>query len=642
MSTALIPRSVYDRLSPEQQSLVGQHRVDNIEQHRPSLFSMICERRGWTPDYIEAINEPSYDELKDINEMVSRLHRVRMAGEKIVVLPDFDMDGITSGVLGWAGLAELGFDVELYVPDYRRGHDVTRAAVQELHERYPTATTVITCDGGVNSHEGMKRGKDLGLTMLVTDHHVQLEDDSPADVIVDPERRDETYAHPGICGAFVLYQVLMAYARAHARHKIDDIRMLRLFAGIGTVSDVMPLLYENRDLVRDSLSMLRMLWVPIPREDLVTEYDPEKSLLMILLRADQSHAPQYVSAFEGLAVCLQAFREQGKLRSGDDLDEGFYGFYLAPTFNSIRRIEGEMADAFGTFTEPTRAHKLERIKRVIEGNELRKELTIEHMAKLEEGEQPLAPWVWLTEAPTGMLGLMASKIMERTGFPVVVVRDEPDPGKRRGGSARSPVWFPIISTMTHAGFTAVGHENACGVRMGNAEELELFAAYMAQEATRIHDELQSDGTWLESQRADLVLGHRPECDGSLDDLDDLVDLALALDRMRPFGHGFAQPAFDLVVDLSRCSIEPLGEEEKHIKVVTRSGLRMLWWNSAEHLARLKEIASNPIPGRASVTFRAELRHRVFMGHERVEAQIEEMVQAPDENDGGWGDDWGDS
>lgn len=593
---------------------------------QPSLFSLLCQRRGWTPEYLAELDNPSCDELLDLPAMVAALHRVRTGGEQIVVLPDFDMDGISAGVLGWAGLNELGFDAGLYVPDYRRGHDVTAEAVAELHQQFPGATTVITCDGGVNSHAGIAHGKALGLTMLVTDHHVQLDLLSPADVVVDPERIEETYSHPGICGAFVLHQVLMAYARTHRRDKVDDIAMLALFAGVGTVSDVMPLLYENRELVRRSLSLARLLYVPVPVHDTVTAYDVEQALLIQLLRAEAgAHCPEFLTAFQGFAVCLKAFREHGKLRTYHDLDEGFYGFYLAPAFNSIRRIEGDMADAFGVFTMPAVQDQLAAMMRVIEGNERRKETVLSCMADLAQRDQPLAPWVYLTDAPAGMLGLMASRLMQDSQLPVVVVRDVADPAAPRAGSARSPFWFKVVSTMTAAGFTAVGHENACGVRMAGRHELEAFAAHLRESSLRIHQELTDDGTLSHQDGADMVLGEGPGCDAPLDDLESLVSLATSVERLTPFGHGFPRPRFDLVVDLSQTSIATLGQEARHLKIVLRSGLKLLWWDQGQMLPELEELASSPVPGESTVVLRAFFSLSYSNGESYVQATI---TQAP--------------
>lgn len=597
---------------------------------KTSLFATLCAKRGWTPDAIEAIDDPAHDELRDTHLIVEQLHSIRTNRQKIVVLPDFDMDGITSGVIGLAGLAELGFDVELYVPDYRRGHDISPDAVQELFHRHPGVEAVITCDGGVNSHAGIQRGKDLGLTMLVTDHHVQEDQLSPADVVIDPERLDETYAHPGICGAHVLYQVLMSYAARYRPDKVAAISHLRLFAGIGTVSDVMPLLYENRQLVRDSSSLARLLYVNIPAADLATEYNIEHSTLMYLLRS-QNHHPAYVSVFEGFALMLKAFREAGKLRSIRDLNEEFYGFYLSPAFNSIRRADGDMRDAFGVFTADTPEQKMVHAVAVIELNEKRKALTEEYMLTLEEeelqGMQPLAPWVYITDAPTGMLGLMANKLMHANGIPTAVVCRPANSRQSVGGSARSPFWFPIISTMTPHGFRAVGHENACGVGAQNWQDMIRFAEVMKAEAEAIMAAAIADGSMQEASKADMELGFGPSYEGSISDPDALLDFASQIETMRPFGQGFPKPTFDILVNLNNCSVTTLGKDESHIKIVLPNGVSLPWWNAVEpHWARMQDILEDISPRAGLVKIRVTLGINVFMGNESVQGIVESVEQ----------------
>jgi single-stranded-DNA-specific exonuclease len=196
------------------------------------LFALMCQRRGWTDEYFREIESAEHDELLGLAEMVEALEDARAAGHKVTIAPDFDMDGISSGVLGYAGLSELGFDVELHVPDYRRGHDLTPEDIAEIAATWPDTKVLLTCDGGVNSHRGIAAARALGWKTLVTDHHEELEPGSSADVTVDPCRMDETYANTGICGAHVLYQVLEAYARVHRPEKLWEIRLLRLFAGL--------------------------------------------------------------------------------------------------------------------------------------------------------------------------------------------------------------------------------------------------------------------------------------------------------------------------------------------------------------------------------------------------------------------------
>jgi single-stranded-DNA-specific exonuclease len=614
-----------------------------------SIFGALRRKRGWTDEYLMEINNPFHEELKDVDRMAAELHRIRLAGEQIVVLPDFDMDGITSGTLGWAGLNELGFDAQLYVPDYRRGHDISVEAVRELRQQFPNAKAIITCDGGINSNEGIEEARRLGLITLVTDHHVELPPGSVADIAVNPVRIEEDYAHPGICGAYVLHQVLTAYAVRYAPNKTGSISMLKLFAGVGTVSDVMPLFFENRKMVRDSLSLARLLYVSIPAEDLVTKYDIENSILMMLLRS-QSHHPAFVSVFEGFALMMKAFKEHrkplldengqpltdpygnpmfaaGKLRSLVDLNEEFYAFYFAPAFNAIRRIGGSMHDAFGVFTASTAAQKYEHAKAVIDGNELRKELSAEHLEKLWEEEQPLAEkGVYFTDAPIGMLGLIAANLMRDTGRPTVVVRRPASPTEPVGGSARSPFWFPIISTMTPHGFFAVGHENACGVHLDNLDELVRFAEVMNTEAEVIHTQMLLSGELESADSAALVLGPDDDCDAGLTDVEELMDLAQGIDSLAPYGHGFPRPEIELVVDLSRCSIQTLGSGDQHLRIVLPIGMKMLWWNQADRLQDLKELAESPIPGESIVRMRVKLSINVFLGNESVQAVIERMIE----------------
>jgi single-stranded-DNA-specific exonuclease len=561
----------------------------------------------------------------DMDRMIAELKRIHDSQELLVVVPDFDMDGITSGVLGYAGFSELGFNVTLHIPDYTRGHDVTTADIAEVHSQYPAVKAIITCDGGVNSHEGIALARSLGLTTLVTDHHVELPPGSNADVTVDPARIGETYAHEGICGAHVLYQVIEAWAQAYMPSKMDAVHKLKLFAGIGTVSDVMPLLFENRQLVRDSLSIARLLYTA-PPADPEEEIDINSSTLMTLLRAG-GHNPVFVAAFEGFAIALREFIRVGKLRTVADLNEGFYGFYLAPAFNAARRIGGSMSDCFGVFVAPTPEQKAACMQRVIAGNDLRKELTVTHLEEIETSDQPLAPYVYFSDAPAGMLGLIASQLMHRSGTPTVVIHRAADGRQATGGSARSPFWFPIIETMTAEGFTAIGHENACGVRMSDYDEVLAFHGAMATAAENIMAGLLASGKLADATAPDLRFGSTLDCDAGLSDIEAIATLTERVEMLTPFGHGFTRPEFELVLDLAQCHINTLGSEQQHIKLTTRNGLKCLWWNSAEELyMELKERAESPFPSDRNLRLRVAFSLNNFMGNVSVQAIVERVVE----------------
>lgn len=592
----------------------------------PDLFSLLRQRRGWTDEYLAAIDRPDHDTLMDLDRMLIELRRIHDSQELLVVVPDFDMDGITSGVLGYAGFSELGFNVTLHIPDYNRGHDVTTADIAEVHAQYPAVKAIITCDGGVNSHEGIALARSLGITTLVTDHHVELSPGSNADITVDPARINETYSNPGICGAHVLYQVLEAWAQQYLPRKLDSIRMLKLFAGIGTVSDVMPMLYENRQLVRDSLSFARLLYVA-PSSNPDQEADINSSTLMTLLRAGE-HNPVFVAAFEGFSIALREFTKVGKLRSIVDINEGFYGFYLGPAFNAARRIGGSMSDCFSVFIAPTPELKAACMQRVIEGNELRKELTIQHLEEIENTDQSLAPYVYFSNAPTGMLGLIASQLMHRSGTPTVVVRRMDDENRPTDGSARSPFWFPVIETMTAGGFTAIGHENACGVRAANHEELLRFHQLMSTAAKKRMVDLVTSGEYFDATAPDLRLGSTEDCDANLSDIEAIATMTERIEMLVPFGHGFSRPEFELVLDLAQCHIQTLGTEAQHIKLITRNGLKCLWWNEADRLLDLKERADSLLPDERNIRLRVTFSMNNFRGNVSVQAVVSGVVEEP--------------
>ncbi|XP_068917777.1 single-stranded-DNA-specific exonuclease RecJ-like [Tenebrio molitor] len=579
-----------------------------------SLFHLIRERRGWDNDYIREVNKSDHPDLMDVDLLVEKLHEVRVSGQKLVVVPDFDVDGITSGVIGLAGFAELGFNVGLYLPDYHRGHDFGAADVKDVLTQHPDADALITCDVGISAHEGVDAAREKGLSVFVTDHHLETNGRVNADVVIDPSREDETYPNKGICGAHVIYQVVRAYAREHQPEKLDDIDLLRLFAGIGTVADVMPLVYENRQLVKDSISLARLLYVaPIgdTRDKTAElEVDPSRSTLLALLRST-AHHPLFVSAFEGMGEILAAFTRRRKLRDVTGIDAGFYGFYLAPAMNSIRRIDGEISDAFGTFFGKTKEICFER---VLDGNDKRKELVIQYMEDIASEDQPFAPYVYLTDAPAGVLGLLANKLMDKQGCPAVVLHRPDGPGQV-SGSARAPMWYPLNSTVNgYEGFSAIGHEQACGVRVSSFEKIGELAEIIEKTSTELFAQLSLSGELDRLESFDLEIGSQEGADCDIDQIEELIETVGRLQSLEPFGHGFEAPSVRLTVDLADVQMRTIGAEKQHLAIVLSTGVKCLWWNRADIMLDLQERGQDPAPGASIAQLQGELSVNLFMGN----------------------------
>lgn len=592
------------------------------------LLCILRERTGWTTRELIEKNDPSHDPLMDMDVAVDLLHRIRSTGERIVIYPDFDMDGICSGVLGYAGLAELGFNVSLHLPDPSAGHGIRTEDIDQILDKHPDTKWIISCDVGVNDVIAIDHAHRRGVGTIVTDHHKQIEraEDlglAPAAVIVNPARLDETYAHVGICGAHVLYQVLETYARVYASEKTHDVRLLRLFAGIGTVADVMPIEYENRQLLEASISIARMLYTAPDSWGRPTA-GPEESTLMKILLSEQHH-PAYVSAFMGMAVVLDHFVGLGKLRSRDDLDEGFYGFYMAPSFNSVRRMEQTLDDAFGLFFA---GDKKSKIARITDLNDARKQLVKDELETIRSSDQPFAPRVYLSCAPKGVLGLLANNLMQESQMPTCVVNPPAQGQAAFSGSARSPQWYPMNTRVREFGARSIGHEHAFGVGASDADQLRELSAFLQSDAAAEAQKVVSGGGSLEPVVTALVIGEDPSCDGSIDaDYTALFDAIEWLDRQGPFGQGFRRPKFELRVDIGECAVDTIGSESQHVRITTPEGMKCLWWNAADaNLMDLHEMMDDAVLGGGRISLVGDLRMNTFRGETKLDMIVDSMTR----------------
>lgn len=523
------------------------------------LIQTIFDNRNYTRDYLLDINDHNHALLKDIDVLCQRLRDIYLSGKHITVLPDFDTDGIMSGVVGYAGLAELGFSVSLFIPTPSDGYGFTPETIDRLVRFYPDTQAIITCDVGITCFEGITHGRELGIEMLITDHHKQQGVVHDASAIVNPMRTDETYAHSEICGAHVLYQVLTRYAELYCNPFLQEqIRRLCVFAGIGTVSDVMPLLFENRKLVRDSVSISRMI------------YSGGNDIMVNYIQGCDT----YRRAFRGLFTLYKALADAGTLRHTHDITEMFYGFYLAPVFNSPKRMNGDMSRAFGIFFG---SNPEADAVYLISLNAERKAVVEQYMTKLEQTEQPFAPYLYISDAPEGVLGLLATKLCERAGVPVMVVNKV---GKKYHGSGRSPVWYPFLDRVVEAGYYAAGHNHAFGVGLTDKKELKSLLAFLCNDTSVFMSQISAEDTEV---RPDFVIA----TDGSGDtpiDIDLFRSYLQELELYRPFGKAFPEPLVKLKFKCSESEWSLIGSEKQHLKISLPYGFEVLCWNQGSLIA----------------------------------------------------------
>ena len=229
------------------------------------IFAEVLVKRGlftWQamdtylfPD-MEMMHSP--EKMKDLTKAAGILRRAVAEGEKILVIGDYDVDGILSSYILVRGIQMLGGDAEYLIPHRSKdGYGVRTYMVEDAYNK--GIRTLVTCDNGISAMDAIVRAKELGMTFVLTDHHeVPMVDDReilpPADAIVNPKQKSCQYPCKSLCGAGVAYK-LMQYLFS-VNDLSDKLYELLPFAAIATVCDVVPLVDENRVIVSNGLKII--------------------------------------------------------------------------------------------------------------------------------------------------------------------------------------------------------------------------------------------------------------------------------------------------------------------------------------------------------------------------------------------------
>ena len=358
--------------------------------------------------------------------------------------------------------------------------------------------------------------------------------------------------------------MLRYYAEHYAAdptQMIPQIERLRVFAGFGTISDSMPVYFENRPLIRDAISICRLIYA-----------DGDADVAAMIPGCDI-----YRRAFIGLHVLLSVFHENGKFRDTSDIDEEFFAFYVVPAFNSIKRMRADISDAYNVFFAGADA-ALVSMQHILQLTEERKKLVSDSVDEMlsPSTPQPWAPYIYVTKSPAGLRGLLAQRVLSLTGEPALVVGQGAD--GTFVGSGRCPVWFPFLDVTRNLDYVhPAGHNVAFGVSLDNTKACDDLVAFLHQE--------------IEARRPDDIEAlNRPDFKISTvdDNADTDIDLELfeeflsEIDSYRPFGSGFSAPEAELEFRPSEGIWSYLGHDKKHIKVNLPHGLALLCFNQADY------------------------------------------------------------
>ncbi|MEX2476607.1 single-stranded-DNA-specific exonuclease RecJ [Marinobacter sp.] len=499
------PKKILRRPQPDTSSGWG-HNL-------PPLLRRLYAARGVTSDEqlsytLKHLASPL--ELRGIERAVSLMAEAIANQQRVMILGDFDADGATSTAVGMLGLSMLGLEsIDFRVPSrFSDGYGLTPGIIHRLKDEGELPDLLITVDNGISAVEGVAAAKELGMRVVITDHHLAGETLPDADAIVNPNQPGCPFLSKNAAGVGVMFYVLTAL-RKHLREqgRLPDpqpnLGTLLDLVALGTVADVVPLDHNNRIFVEQGLRRIR-------------QGEARPGILALLEVAGRDHTA--ISSTDLGFVVGPRLNAAGRL---DDMSVGI-ACLLADSPDEARRLASEL-DTFN------------RERRTIEKD--MKAQAQDLLASMSLDLEGL-PWGLALFDPDwhqGVIGILAARIREQTNRPTVAFAAD-DNGEDIKGSARSIPGLHIRDALAvvdarHPGLMKKygGHAMAAGMTLARAD-LDTFceAFDKAVRATLTAEDLE----------AGIVT------DGALTTQELCLDTAALLKKAGPWGQHFPEPLFD--------------------------------------------------------------------------------------------------
>jgi single-stranded-DNA-specific exonuclease len=546
----------------------------------PVLARLLVIRGIGEPDAAARFLDPSLDHLhspwllRDMPIAVDRILRAVAQGELIAVHGDYDVDGVTSTVMLRRVLEKLGANVTHFIPErLKDGYGLNPPAVERLHAE--GVRLIVSVDCGVRSDAAALRARDLGVDLVVTDHHEPDEALPAALAVINPKRPDCRYPDKDLAGAGVAFKLVQALAERTAL----DPRWVRGFvkiAALGTIADVVPLVGENRVLAKVGL--------------------------------DDLSANRH-------GIGLHALLDEAGL-VGRRVDGYHVSFVLAPRINAAGRMATpDIAAQLLLIGDPARTDEARALARQLSAeNERRQDEErgiLESARKVIEGDPAIGSHhVLVVDGPgwhRGVIGIVASKLVDSWCRPAVVLSVEGDVAH---GSCRSIPAFDMLGALERCGelFERFGgHRQAAGFTI-RAERIPELRRRMAAWGLEV------------LQPEDLFPRIRLDAELALADLTpDVVD---GLERLAPFGQGNPAPLFSSGAVAVSDGPRPL--KERHLAMSLKHGprtFRAIMWRGADWAPLFEEH-------RSAVEVAYSIERNTYQGITSVELRLTAARPAP--------------
>jgi single-stranded-DNA-specific exonuclease len=543
----------------------------------PVVAKLLCQRGLADPELADRFLNPSLDHLHDpmlLADMGVAVERILAAiarKEKIAIHGDYDVDGVTSTVILRRALELLGGNVIHFIPErLKDGYGLQPVAIERLHA--DGVALVISVDCGIRGAEAGRRARELGVDLIITDHHEPDTELPPALAVINPKRHDCSYPDKYLAGVGVALKLVQALYRRAGRGKLMP-GFIKV-AAIGTLADVVPLVGENRVIAKLGLELL-------------------------------TKGPHKVGLRALIDVCGL---------TGKTIDSYHIGFMLAPRVNAAGRMSTpDIAARLFLADDEALVEEVRQLALQLDGeNVKRQEEEAEILAaakKIVQTDPEVGARSILVVAGDGwhrgVIGIVASKLMDAFHRPAIVLSVEDDTAH---GSCRSFSRFDMLGALDRCAHLLTrygGHKQAAGLTLdaGRIRELRLAVNEVADETLGPDD-----------------LMPRLRIDGGLAFREITGGVAAGVMSLAPFGAGNPRPVFAArgveIID------GPRKLKERHLKMSLKQEgriFRAVAWRAAERHDFLNEH-------KAALDVAFSLEQNQYNGNTYVELTLADLKQ----------------
>ena len=552
---------------------VDNEKVEQIQQKYEvnKLLATILANRGIVEEkqidkFLHPKRSDFYNpyEMPDMEIAVSRIIKAIENEEKTIIYGDYDVDGITSVTVLKSFLEERGLEVAEYIPNrLNEGYGLNNNAVEKIASQ--GYTLMITVDCGISAVEEVRYANELGIETIITDHHEPGNELPAALAVVDAKRKDNKYPFRNLAGVGVVFKLSQAIGMRLDLEEKEYLKYLDIVC-IGTISDIVPLVDENRVIVKLGLKLV--------------EQTKNLGLRSILKSAGYSKIDSTTISF-GVAPRINASGRMGH-------QEDALKLFLSKEIDEVNELTQKLND-YNRIRQETEKNIYAEVISKIEKDNLSEKNTIVVMGK---------NW------HHGVIGIVSSKITEMYFKPSILLCEEDDCGK---GSGRSIPGFDLYEALTECKEFIDrfgGHSMAIGINI-KKEKFKNFKDKLEEIATQKHIE-------------DIVPILKIDAQVSLDEISkDMVD---SLKELEPFGEENKTPLF-VFKNLKIDSIRALSEG-KHLKLTLKDSkniVNAIGFNLGELTNEYK------IDDRVDVVGNLEINS--FNGMENIQINIKDIMKS---------------